>query len=516
MRSLLAIFASPPRRVRWALWVGVPLLSALVVLAASYALVRAYVLRQANANIRDVLLSHRGFHVYVQQVLIPGYDHAIKEGRIPATFYDPRLMSSSYMTRVMHSFFNEERVKEGLPAIYYKMAADNPRNPVNRATPDEAQLIQRFNADHSLRDLTWTLTLDNKPYLERVIPFLPNTQACLQCHGRREDAPLGLQALYPGQGGFNEKLGQIRAVEIVRVPIAREIQTAALVSASVVGGVLGLLLLAMFNSRLRGLVRARTILLEEEVRERRQAEAEVRELNQTLERRVEERSAQLLAVNKELDAFAYSVSHDLRAPLRAMDGFSQALEEDYAQVVDDTGRDYLARIRKGCARMGHLIEDLLQLSRLTRREISRVDLDLSALAREVADELQAGAPDRRVTFEIQPGLRALGDPTLLRAVLDNLLGNAFKFTGPVPEARISFGEKWVDGQRAFFVRDNGVGFDMRYVDKLFGVFQRLHDAESFEGTGIGLATVQRVILRHGGRIWAESAPGQGATFFLTL
>lgn len=283
-----------------------------------------------------------------------------------------------------------------------------------------------------------------------------------------------------------------------------------------VGGVLGLLLLTMFNTRLRGLVQARTTLLEAEVRERRQAEATVRELNQTLERRVEERNAQLLAVNKELDAFAYSVSHDLRAPLRAIDGFSQALEEDYAQVVDDTGRDYLARIRKGCARMGHLIEDLLQLSRLTRREIGRVDLDLSALAREVAEELQAGAPGRRVAFDIQPGLRASGDPTLLRAVLDNLLGNAFKFTAPVPKARIAFGEERVDGQHAFFVRDNGVGFDMRYVDKLFGAFQRLHDAESFEGTGIGLATVQRVILRHGGRIWAESAPGQGATFFFTL
>jgi signal transduction histidine kinase len=491
-------------------------LSAVVVAMASYFLVRAYVLRRADANIRDLLLSHRGFHVYVQQVLIPYYDAALKAHRIPAEFYAPQLMSSSYMVRVMHGFFNEERIKAGLPPIFYRMAADNPRNTVNRATPEEQHLIQMFNANRGLHDLTKTVDVDGKPYLERVVPFLPNTAACLQCHGRREDAPLGLQALYPGQGGFNEKLGQIRAVEIVRVPIAQEIQTAAITSAAVAGALVGLLLLAMFNTRLRGLVRARTVLLEEEVLERRRAEAEVRELNQSLERRVEERNAQLLAVNKELDAFAYSVSHDLRAPLRAIDGFSQALEEDWGGTLGEEGRDHLRRVRKACARMGNLIEDLLQLSRLTRREIRPVDLDLSAMALEVADELRAGAPARQVTFEVQPGLRAHGDQTLYRAVLDNLLGNAFKFTAGTSEARIRFGRREAGGQEAFFVEDNGVGFDMQYADKLFGAFQRLHAPEAFEGSGIGLATVQRVILRHGGRVWAESAPGRGATFYFVL
>ena len=166
--------------------------------------------------------------------------------------------------------------------------------------------------------------------------------------------------------------------------------------------------------------------------------------------------------------------------------------------------------------MGRLVEDLLQLSRLSRRELQRQPLDLSAMALEVAEELQAAAPARPVHVEIEPGLRAEGDPTLVRAILDNLMGNAFKFTATRPDPRVSVGRAWVEGLAAFFVRDNGVGFDMMHADKLFGVFQRFHDPEAFEGTGIGLATVQRAVQRHGGRVWAESAPGTGATFRFTL
>jgi signal transduction histidine kinase len=417
---------------------------------------------------------------------------------------------------MMHGFFNEERVKDGLPPIYYKMAANNPRNPVNKADARESAFIRLFNDQRDLHEIRETLDIEGKPYLMRVIPFLPNSEACMRCHSRRELAPPGLQALYPGQGGFNERLGEIRAVEVVRVPIAHEIQMAALGSAAVAGGLLGLTLLAMFNGQLRGLVRVRTVALEHEIHERRQAEAEVRELNRSLEQRVEERSAQLLTVNKELDAFAYSVSHDLRAPLRAIDGFSQALEEDCADRLDESGKDYLQRVRKGCTRMGRLIEDLLQLSRLSRRDIARTDLDFSAMALEVVEELRAGAPGRSIQFDVEPGLIASGDATLLRAVLDNLLGNAFKFTSTTVDAHIEFGQTEAKGSRAFFVRDNGVGFDMQYADKLFGAFQRLHAAGEFEGTGIGLATVQRIIFRHGGQIWPQSEPGKGATFFFTL
>jgi len=235
-----------------------------------------------------------------------------------------------------------------------------------------------------------------------------------------------------------------------------------------------------------------------------------------LEQRVAERTVELAAVNKELEAFAYSVSHDLRAPLRSIDGFSRALLEDYEDRLDAEGQDYLHRVRASCQRMGQLIDDLLRLSRVTRGEMRREPVDLSALAQEIAVELQETQPERRVEFIIQPGLAADGDARLLRVVLENLLGNAWKFTGKRRQARIEFGLTEAEGRSVYFVSDNGAGFDMAYADRLFGAFQRLHSLAEFRGTGIGLATVQRVIHRHGGHVWAEGAVGQGATFYFTL
>ncbi len=235
-----------------------------------------------------------------------------------------------------------------------------------------------------------------------------------------------------------------------------------------------------------------------------------------LEQRVAERTAELAAVNRELAAFSYSVSHDLRSPLRSMSGFSEALLEDYADVLDDTGRDYLRRVRQAGRRMAKLIDDLLNLSRLTRSEMSREPVDLSALAQAIAAELQQGEPERKAEFTITPGLDATGDPGLLRVLLENLLGNAWKFTSKVAHARIEFGTAEADGELAYFVRDNGAGFAMTYSDKLFGPFQRLHAESEFPGSGIGLATVQRIVFRHGGRVWAEGEEGRGARFFFTL
>jgi light-regulated signal transduction histidine kinase (bacteriophytochrome) len=241
---------------------------------------------------------------------------------------------------------------------------------------------------------------------------------------------------------------------------------------------------------------------------------EVSILNAELEQRVQERTAELESTNRELEAFSYSVSHDLRAPLRTIDGFSLALMEDYADVVDETGRDYIKRVRTGVQRMGQLIDALLQLSRITRAELVRETIQPVAIAQSVIAALKEENPERNMTFTVTPGPLAQADPKLVQVALENLLGNAVKFTSRKEHAEISFG--WDAAKNAWRVQDNGAGFDMHYADKLFNAFNRLHGDKDFKGSGIGLATVARVIRRHHGRIWADSTVNDGATFWFTL
>ena len=257
------------------------------------------------------------------------------------------------------------------------------------------------------------------------------------------------------------------------------------------------------------------LVLAAAVTERKTAEDEVRKLNQELEKRVQDRTAQLEGTNKELEAFCYSVSHDLRAPLRTIRGFSEVLMEQYKPQLDARGQDYLRRTCDAGLQMDKLIEDLLKLSRLARSDIQRAEIDLSAIVQQIATELERGEPNRMVEFAITPGIMANGDERLLRTVIDNLLRNAWKFTKKQPNTRIEFGRENGDS-KAYFVRDNGVGFDMQYAGKLFGVFQRLHSASEFGGSGVGLAIVQRVINRHGGKVWVDAKVNAGATFYFTL
>ena len=244
--------------------------------------------------------------------------------------------------------------------------------------------------------------------------------------------------------------------------------------------------------------------------------AELQQVNAGLEARVEQRTRELEEANQELQAFSYSVSHDLRAPLRTIDGFSLALAEDFSELLNEEGRDYIQRVRGGVQRMGTLIDALLQLSRVTRSEVQRERVNLSQLATLIFEELRGNDAPQPVEFLVQEQVSADADPRLMRVAFENLLGNALKFTSKTQNAQVQFGQTTKEGQTVYFIRDNGAGFDMQYVDRLFTAFQRLHGDRDFKGSGIGLATVSRIVRRHHGRIWAEAEIGHGATFFFTL
>jgi light-regulated signal transduction histidine kinase (bacteriophytochrome) len=256
--------------------------------------------------------------------------------------------------------------------------------------------------------------------------------------------------------------------------------------------------------------------LKQEINIRKQAEKALQKAHNELEMRVKERTAELQIANEELESFSYSISHDLRAPLRAIDGFSKMIQEDYSTILNKQGQHFIQRIRSATQNMAQLIDDLLALSRIGRRTINKMSVNLETIAQEVYQSLHEEWKDRKVSFAVHQCPSVSADPNLMRIVFMNLLSNTLKFTRKQTTAEIEVGCKKENNQIVFFVKDNGVGFDMKYADKLFSPFQRLHRTEEYEGTGIGLATVQRIIHRHGGQIWVESKTGSGTTFYFAL
>jgi signal transduction histidine kinase len=389
------------------------------------------------------------------------------------------LLNPAYMTRLI---FERIKTGSGQPVIN-KITSLKPYNPTNAPDAWEEKALHSFEQGAgAAREVT---AISGQPYLRLMRPFLTE-RSCLKCHAAQ---------------GYQE--GSIRGGISIAVPlepyyeIQNKAQKNAIITHSLIWliGCVGLFFFLKFKQ---------------------ESEARVRTLNAELEQRVVERTAQLEASNKELESFSYSVSHDLRTPLRGIDGFSRILQEDYKDTLDEEGKDHLRRIHTACQRMGLLIDDLLNLSRLARLEMSLDKVDLSELARQIVGDLKKAQPDCRVKFVIADELVDQGDKRLLQIMLQNLLGNAWKYSAKNAKAEIEFGRMQHDNAPVYFVRDNGVGFDMTYADKLFKPFQRLHTITDFPGTGIGLALVQRIIQRHNGRVWAEGEVGKGAVFYFTL
>jgi len=495
----------------------------LAVAALGYFLSRAYVLHQAELNISNLLLSHKGIHHYVQQTLIPSYLKYQSDGQIPATFYAPELLSSSYIVRNQHVFYNQERKAAGLPELYYKLAANNPRNPINKADDLEQKLIKMFNENREVKSYRDIIEVDGKKMLYVALPFLENNQKCLRCHGKREDAPPQLQERYPGQGGFNEKIGDIRAITSIRAPLDREHVDVAIGVTVMLVGFTTFVALFLFNTRLRTLVQRKTLSLEEEVKVRTQAEESLKQVN-----------VELSAKNKDLEQILYVASHDLRSPLVNVQGFSKELTRDFATVVEALGQEEipaevkqkiaplveediplsLSFIQNSASKMDLLLSGLLRISRLGRAALTITTLDMNTVVGQMVADHEFVLKETGADLKVGPLPNCRGDQVQIDQVFANLLGNAIKFRDPGRPCVIRISGHEEGEQAIYCLEDNGIGIAPAYQDKIFEIFHKL--SPETEGQGLGLNIVRKILDRLGGKVWLESEPGRYCKFFVAL
>lgn len=494
-----------------------------VVATLGYFFSRAYVLHQAELNISNLLLSHKGIHHYVQQTLIPSYLKYQAEGQIPSTFYAPELLSSSYIVRNQHVFYNQERKAAGLPELYYKLAANNPRNPINKADALEERLIKMFNENREIKSYREIIEVDGKKMLYVALPFLENNQKCLRCHGNREDAPPQLQERYPGQGGFNEQLGDIRAITSIRSPLDREHVDVTISVAVLLVGFATFVILFLFNTRLRTLVKRKTLSLEEEVKVRTQAEETLKQVN-----------LELSAKNKDLEQILYVASHDLRSPLVNVQGFSKELNRDFATIVAALGQNEipvevkqklaplveediplsLSFIQNSASKMDLLLSGLLRISRLGRAALTITTLDMNKVVGQVVADHEFILKQNGVDLEVGPLPNCRGDQVQVDQVFANLLGNAIKFRAPSRPCMIRISGHEEGEQAIYCIEDNGIGIALAYQEKVFEIFHKL--TPETEGQGLGLNIVRKVLDRLGGKVWFESEPDRYCRFFVAL